>query len=365
MHPPTHFTQPNRPTDRPGHYKWYVLLRQHYLTMGDSCSPWLGHAVTPHQQDGVTAPSPAGHLDGDGRPYGADGDAMSPAASLPAPLGDAGAGGSGGGLYEPPKDQVVIEMTERQRGRAPREPLGGGAASPEPPSGLTSRQSSTRVLLGAAAVDSVMDSYLETGGRWAGGGSLGGCGRSPAERRRLTRPQTESRPPTRDESGFDCSDSGLAPLGFTPHPSFRRQPSLRVPSFLRRIGSATGGGGPGSMSRRRGAGAGADGSGGGVTSASPYASLRQARPGAFGTVAFQSVDEEEAEEEARWRASKAAAARTAAATAATGADREWYEFRTRDPLLDRHIARLDLADELAWDKAEPGGWRLDGWTDGL
>jgi len=70
--------------------------------------------------------------------------------------------------------------------------------------------------------------------------------------------------------------------------------------------------------------------------------------------AVQSADEEDEQEEA-WRTSKVAAARVAAATGATGADREWWEFsNTGDPLLDRHITRLDLEQELAWNKAEPG-----------
>lgn len=93
-----------------GHYKWYVLLRQHYLTMGDSVFPWLGHAVAPRQQDSAgvgmgTAASvdgPGGVLPGDG---GAFGDGQSPAN---------GTGAAGhGACYAAPPQQVVVEMVEQ------------------------------------------------------------------------------------------------------------------------------------------------------------------------------------------------------------------------------------------------------------
>lgn len=70
------------------------------------------------------------------------------------------------------------------------------------------------------------------------------------------------------------------------------------------------------------------------------------------------IEVENEEEEEAWRASKVQAARVTAATEACGADLEWWEFRTGDPLLDRHITLVDLPGELEWDKAEPGGCRF-------
>jgi hypothetical protein len=99
----------------------YVLLRQHYLTMGDAVSPWLGHAVTPHPEDSGQAPARSAERSFQGAV------ALAPGTSA---AGDAGRprGGSGGGgragCYKAPPSQAV-EMTERRCGGG----SGGGCGS--------------------------------------------------------------------------------------------------------------------------------------------------------------------------------------------------------------------------------------------
>lgn len=49
---------------------------------------------------------------------------------------------------------------------------------------------------------------------------------------------------------------------------------------------------------------------------------------------------------------KAAVAAAAVAAEKLGADVEWWAFKTGDPLLDRHVVQVDVAEDLAWEDAE-------------
>ncbi|KIY98405.1 hypothetical protein MNEG_9558 [Monoraphidium neglectum] len=167
-----------------GHYKWYVLLRQHYLTMGDSVSPWLGHAVSPRHGGVLKASTENG---GGG---GGEGDGMLGSAEWEDGLlldgegdGQPGAGGRAG-CYSAPGQQSVVEMvhdggggpslhlpTFLRRGSGGLGGLGGSLAGGSP--GSARRKAAKRQGAGG-------DVFLEenVGCGDGGGGSPRGRGRS-------------------------------------------------------------------------------------------------------------------------------------------------------------------------------------------
>lgn len=161
-------------------------------------------------------------------------------------------------------------------------------------------------------------------------------------------------------------------MGLACASSPRRQElhTLSLPGFLRQAASGVfsssgGGGGAGSVagSGRRKAHRAARGSspdgrrGAGGAGGSPNG---RAGGSVLARLGGPSDAGDDDAEDAAWRASKVQAARAAAAAEASGADREWWEFKVGDPLLDRHITRLDLEDDLAWRHAEPGVRRPQG-----
>ena len=394
------------------HYAWYVLLRQHYLTMGDAAAPWLGHAATAAPRE--LAPAAAGdHCGGSG--------------------GRDGAGGAGGEAVAPSLQTMVLaarpslaalhqeqqqqrqRRADNERQQAPPPPerqlsavqelldaailtaddeeggaaAGNGgspgaaaaAAAPSPSataplSAMTSRQSSTRPLLGGGgagggAVGSegfYLQALEERSGNGGVGDSVGDSGNGAAGasggvaglQEPLGVAGRAASPPRRRE-GLGAALQALPPL-------------LRTLSGLavRSGGGAGGGGGssavtggaasaaPGGGRRSNGSGGGGAGAGAGGRYAAARTSDHSADAGAASAAASDGADMDDSDDEedaaaagdARRRAEEAA--RAAAAAVATGAGLPWFEFETGDPLLDRHITRIDAAAELAPSKAAPG-----------
>jgi hypothetical protein len=143
------------------------------------------------------------------------------------------------------------------------------------------------------------------------------------------------------------SRSGPEPFSEADGPEPAEPVAGRAPSAFAARARSSGGGSAGSAGSGGGAGAG----GGAAAAGAGFGRPR---------VATLSIDEDEYDEEAAWRASKERAAREAAAEDASGADRPWWEFKTGDPLLDRHITRVDVEGGMAWTdgkEGEPDGGR--------
>jgi hypothetical protein len=169
-------------------------------------------------------------------------------------------------------------------------------------------------------------------------------------------------PPPTHTRNRSYSDGGLLPLGL-PRAASRGQGSFvsgqpPLSSFLSRIGSRLS---SSALNRHRrdsaaaAAGPGPEDAAGTPDGAehAPSAAARR-RGGGGPRFATLSIDEDPEDEEAAWWESKERAAREAAAEEASGADRPWWEFRTGDPLIDRHITRVDVEGGMAWTEGKEG-----------
>lgn len=367
--------------------QWYVLLRQQYMTRGDSISTWLGRSPKQRFQgmrdkSALAAESPTRQLllhpnwgFARCRPSAAEGSedvAQQQAVtaedySCKLTACNAGSFNTDGQQQQQQRGPAAVQVATA--GATSRPEAATAGLSPDG-SCLTSRQSSSRALLSPEGVVRSSSQHMhevsvelvtvleaEGGRQTKHTGSPAACDLfhapvSKATKEHATIAAAAAAPGAasghaarRSRNGHaDVSFSGCVPADEGDQPSAFvsaagqvaggarcSKSSIGGPSFLRRWNSS----GWQRLSRR--------GSDNGVLDPERQAAL-------------QGQLQLEWQQQQLQRRQQAAAEAAAAAAAATklGADVEWWAFRTGDPLLDRHVVQVDVAGDLEWDMPGEG-----------
>eukprot|EP00878_Enallax_costatus_P017259 GHUV01018122.1.p1 GENE.GHUV01018122.1~~GHUV01018122.1.p1 ORF type:complete len:528 (+),score=191.99 GHUV01018122.1:3431-5014(+) len=327
------------------HYQWYVLLRQQYITDGDSISTWLRY-MPKQQPQGLRNDSVLADMPG----IATQQELLNPASGYArCTRSEAGAGpaeaesqlavsaadvstlqGSGleGLSYSQPKQRAAagaagVQLAEiRPKQQQVQQPMGQSvfasamsadsdlfdpastnASSSPADSRYVSRQSSLKTLLPGGKLAKSSSQHLHPHAVTFTPAADTGCLES-------------------EEAG---ADSNVAPETQAVRGTrSTRSSATGFAEHLKRIGSF------------------------GRKASSGYSGLE--------------LQQEWQRRQRQHQQQRAAAAAAVAAAEQLGADAEWWAHKTGDPLLDRHVVQVDIDGDLAWSEAPgPSADRLHLW----